>query len=256
MSTLSAATSTTWVQVESEEHVWTPSSPVCRGTVSRRWWPRYPRTLARRTGAEFACRGNGCSIDTGWRRAGTVACHGTVPVGTRGEAEHSSAHLGRRAHPGDRDDAVDGPARPAGTALAIALIFAVSGDGALSQLHRLAAPAAGPPPRSGTCVRVPQAERAEHSGRPRRPRAPDRLSPPHSFAVAAQMTPVRPAPVAVRRTPARQTPRDTTRRRVTRRRGARGSISSTIPSPILWFWHKAFGAAHSVRTTASRGRSR
>ncbi|NKU58765.1 hypothetical protein GS883_09680 [Rhodococcus hoagii] len=80
--------------------------------------------------------------------------------------------------------AVDGPAALAGTALAIALIFAVSGDGALSQLHGWRRRPPDHRARSGTCV-------ARSAGRARRtppavpvvPEHPDRLSPPHSFAV-------------------------------------------------------------------------
>ncbi|NKS89658.1 hypothetical protein GS831_11750 [Rhodococcus hoagii] len=69
--------------------------------------------------------------------------------------------------------AVDGPAALAGTALAIALIFAVSGDGALSQLHRLAAPAAGPPREERHLRGAFRRQSAPNTpGRPRRPRAP------------------------------------------------------------------------------------
>ncbi|OQQ38796.1 hypothetical protein A6409_02685 [Prescottella equi] len=69
--------------------------------------------------------------------------------------------------------AVDGPAALAGTALAIALIFAVSGDGALSQLHRLAAPSAGPPREERHLRGAFRRQSAPNTpGRPRRPRAP------------------------------------------------------------------------------------
>ncbi|MFC9514539.1 DUF6412 domain-containing protein [Nocardiaceae bacterium NPDC056970] len=71
---------------------------------------------------------------------------------------------------------VDGPAAIAGTAVAIALIFAVTGHGALSQLHRVAAPAVGPPHEERHLRGAFRRQSAPNTpGRPRRPRAPGQV---------------------------------------------------------------------------------
>lgn len=72
--------------------------------------------------------------------------------------------------------AVDGPAAIAGTAVAIALIFAVTGHGSLSGLRLLTAPAAGPPHEERHLRGAFRRQSAPNTpGRPRRPRAPGQV---------------------------------------------------------------------------------